>query len=356
VRLAGGSARPQPKRGSGPDSRFEVKCGYVRALHRKARRTIFFARYEASQFGSSYIETEHLLLGLFREDKALARQFLGSHAKLEEIRDAIARRYAEEGKTGPKTATSVDLPLSHESKRVLAYGAEQAELMLSKEIGTAHLLLGLFREENSFGAMLLREQGLTLKRVREQVQQMQQSEQPPAQGRSVMIAGLGEWLVEHNTQGSNWIIKQELTLNRGTRFAVYAGDQPKENKKDEEMTPAERLAQIQRRIDFLVEGMERSIANHEFEKARFYSEEERKERENLRRLCEQYHLEEPRPRVPLLRIDDYIAEGVGEIWLLDPDLKRAYTVTKNEGLRELQGEVLRIAEPPLEMDLKKIFN
>ena len=37
----------------------------------KARRVIFFARYEASQFGSPYIETEHLLLGLLREDKGL---------------------------------------------------------------------------------------------------------------------------------------------------------------------------------------------------------------------------------------------------------------------------------------------
>lgn len=35
----------------------------------KARRVIFFARYEASQFGSPFIETEHLLLGLLREDK-----------------------------------------------------------------------------------------------------------------------------------------------------------------------------------------------------------------------------------------------------------------------------------------------
>ena len=36
----------------------------------KARRVIFFARYEASQYGSPYIETEHLLLGLLREDRA----------------------------------------------------------------------------------------------------------------------------------------------------------------------------------------------------------------------------------------------------------------------------------------------
>src|SRR5437764_7126362 len=74
-----------------------------------ARRTIFFARYEASQFGSPFIETEHLLLGLLREDKALANRFLRSHAAVESIRKQI------EGHTAPaqKASTSVDLPLSH---------------------------------------------------------------------------------------------------------------------------------------------------------------------------------------------------------------------------------------------------
>ena len=55
----------------------------------KARRVIFFARYEASQFGSPYIETEHLLLGLLREDKALTNRFLRSHASVESIRKQI---------------------------------------------------------------------------------------------------------------------------------------------------------------------------------------------------------------------------------------------------------------------------
>ena len=45
----------------------------------KARRVIFFARYEASQFGQPHIETEHLLLGLLREDKALTNRFLRSN-------------------------------------------------------------------------------------------------------------------------------------------------------------------------------------------------------------------------------------------------------------------------------------
>jgi ATP-dependent Clp protease ATP-binding subunit ClpA len=57
----------------------------------KARRTIFFARYEASQFGSLYIETEYLLLGLLREDKALANGFLRSHAAVESTSKRASR-------------------------------------------------------------------------------------------------------------------------------------------------------------------------------------------------------------------------------------------------------------------------
>jgi ATP-dependent Clp protease ATP-binding subunit ClpA len=102
----------------------------------KARRIIFFARYEASQFGSPYIETEHLLLGLLREDKALTNRFLRSHASVESIRKQI------EGHTTirEKVSTSVDLPLSNECKRVLAYAAEEAERLSHKHIGTEHLL------------------------------------------------------------------------------------------------------------------------------------------------------------------------------------------------------------------------
>ncbi len=110
----------------------------------KARRVIFFARYEASQFGSPYIETEHLLLGLLREDKALTNRFLRSHASVESIRKQI------EGHTTirEKVSTSVDLPLSNECKRVLAYAAEEAERLSHRHIGTEHLLLGLLREES----------------------------------------------------------------------------------------------------------------------------------------------------------------------------------------------------------------
>jgi ATP-dependent Clp protease ATP-binding subunit ClpC len=131
----------------------------------KARRVIFFARYEASQFGSPYIETEHLLLGLLREDKALANRFLRSHAAIESIRKQIEQHTT----LREKVSTSVDLPLSHECKRVLAYAAEEAERLSHKHIGTEHLLLGLLREEKCFASEILQERGLRLSQVREEI-------------------------------------------------------------------------------------------------------------------------------------------------------------------------------------------
>src|SRR6266550_1210289 len=121
----------------------------------RARRVLFFARYEASQLGSISIETEHLLLGLIREGKGLtSRIFARSHLSLENIRKEI------EGRTvfREKVSTSVELPFSPETKRVLQFAAEEADRLLHNYIGTEHLLLGILREE-----------GMRLNTVREDI-------------------------------------------------------------------------------------------------------------------------------------------------------------------------------------------
>ena len=155
----------------------------------KARRVIFFARYEASQFGSPYIETEHLLLGLLREDKALTNRFLRQHSSVESIRKQI------EGHTTirEKVSTSVDLPLSNECKRVLAYAAEEAERLGHKHIGTEHLLLGLLREEKCFAAEILHERGLRLANVRDELARTTQEKAQPQQQRSRESSLLAEF-------------------------------------------------------------------------------------------------------------------------------------------------------------------
>ncbi len=135
----------------------------------RARRVIFFARYEASQLGSNSIETEHLLLGLIREGKGLtSRLFTKSQLSMDGIRKEIEGRdvYRE------KVSTSVDIPLSDESKRVLSFASEEAERMLHNYIGTEHILLGLMREEGSVAATLLLEKGMRLGATREEILQL----------------------------------------------------------------------------------------------------------------------------------------------------------------------------------------
>jgi len=131
----------------------------------KARRVIFFSRYEASQFGSPHIETEHLLLGLVREDKALTNRFFRSHASVASIRKQIE----EQTTIREASSISVDLPLSSESRRVLAYAAEEMERLAHKHLGTEHLLLGLLREEGGLAARLLSERGISLEETRAKI-------------------------------------------------------------------------------------------------------------------------------------------------------------------------------------------
>lgn len=156
----------------------------------KARRVIFFARYEASQFGSPYIETEHLLLGFLREDKALSHRLVPGKSH-ETIRVQVeARTIVRE-----KVSTSVDLPLSNECKRVLAYAAEEAERLSHRHIGTEHLLLGLLREEKSFAAELLQASGLRLEVAREKIKAL-----GPAAGGGKIESTLGSFTVSLTQQ------------------------------------------------------------------------------------------------------------------------------------------------------------
>lgn len=131
-----------------------------------ARRVLFFARYEASQLGSGRIDTEHVLLGLLREDKGLTtRLFTDAGLGLEGVRDEVLGRMA----TGPATPASVEIPFSPAAARVLQHAAEEADRLSHDHIGTEHLLLGVLRDEGSAAAEVLGARGLRLDRLRERI-------------------------------------------------------------------------------------------------------------------------------------------------------------------------------------------
>src|SRR6184192_4082700 len=132
----------------------------------KARRVIFFARYEASQFGAPAIEPEHLLLGLMREDKTLTGRFFPrAQITIESIRREIESRTL----LRERIPTSVELPLAPETKRVLAFSHEESDRLQHRHIVTEHLLLGLLREDRSMAAQILFERGLRLNAVRDEI-------------------------------------------------------------------------------------------------------------------------------------------------------------------------------------------
>jgi ATP-dependent Clp protease ATP-binding subunit ClpC len=132
----------------------------------KARRALFFARYEASKLGSRVIESEHILLGILREgEETVAALLQRLQVKPEDLRREIEgeRVFVE------RISSTAELPLSEESKKVLAYASHEAESMLHSTVGSEHLLIGILRVEGSVAMKLLSQHGLVLEQVREEV-------------------------------------------------------------------------------------------------------------------------------------------------------------------------------------------
>jgi hypothetical protein len=140
----------------------------------KARRTIFFARYEASHFGSHVIDTEHLVLGLLREDRRISLM-LGEGAA-NSIRAQIDAKVPRH----EPIPTSVDLPLSGAAKRVLKFAADEAGRLNHRHIGCEHLFLALIREEDGLVREVLKPFGASLEQMRKKFEQEAETETPPA--------------------------------------------------------------------------------------------------------------------------------------------------------------------------------
>lgn len=131
----------------------------------KSRRVVFYARWEASKYGSRYIDTEHLLLGLLREDRDLAKWFPGGRNVEPEIRAEIETRITL-GKSIPE---AVEIPLSGECSKVLKLAAETSERLGHRLVEPEHLLIGILRVETSTAAQILISHGLKLGLIEQKV-------------------------------------------------------------------------------------------------------------------------------------------------------------------------------------------
>ena len=142
----------------------------------RARRVVFFAQEEAGRLGENYVSTEHLLLGLVRENDSVAARILDRlGVSLGRIRSEIERQVARgDGRLGQ------DMQLTPRAKRVIDLAYDEARQLNNNYIGTEHLLLGLIREGEGLAGRVLNKLGVDLERTRREVMLLQDAE--PAQG------------------------------------------------------------------------------------------------------------------------------------------------------------------------------
>jgi quinol monooxygenase YgiN len=132
----------------------------------RARRVLFFARYEASQLGSAVINSEHLLLGLLREGKGITNRIF-EEARLDSL--AVHVEIGDVAPDRPRIATSVEIPIAPDAKAALQHAAHESDRLRHAHIGTEHLLLGLLSQPESVAGAILTRAGLTLESVRESI-------------------------------------------------------------------------------------------------------------------------------------------------------------------------------------------
>ena len=135
----------------------------------RALTVLGLAQDEGRRLRHHYLGTEHLLLGLIREDRGLAARVLRRElgVDLPEVRAAV------EAVVGRGTATPPgELRLTPRAKRVLELARDEAKRLRHDYVGTEHLLLGLMREGKGVAAGVLASRGVALPRVRSEVRRV----------------------------------------------------------------------------------------------------------------------------------------------------------------------------------------
>jgi ATP-dependent Clp protease ATP-binding subunit ClpC len=128
----------------------------------RSRQVLVLAQDEARNLKHNYIGTEHILLGLLREEEGIAARVLaGFDVTLEEVRNQIARII------GPgDEVVSGQIPFTPRAKKVLELALREALQLQSSYIGTEHLLLGIARENQGVAARVLLDFDVDAERIR----------------------------------------------------------------------------------------------------------------------------------------------------------------------------------------------
>jgi mannose-6-phosphate isomerase-like protein (cupin superfamily) len=144
-----------------------------------ARRVLQYAQEESQRFKHNYIGTEHLLLGLVREQDGVAAKVLTDQGV-----DLLSVRSAVEFIIGRgEEAPAGQVGLTPRAKRVIELSVDEARRLNHHYVGTEHLLLGLIREGEGIAAGVLNSLGVKLEAVRQSMTELLDENEAPDQGR-----------------------------------------------------------------------------------------------------------------------------------------------------------------------------
>jgi ATP-dependent Clp protease ATP-binding subunit ClpC len=127
----------------------------------EARRSLFFARYAVTDHGGSTIEPEHLLLGAIHKRNALLPLCFTPA-----ILNTMEERLIEAVSQDEKIPTAVEIPFSDAAKDALKRAAVEADDLNSREIRTAHLILGILSATQGVAFDVLHDAGVRLAELR----------------------------------------------------------------------------------------------------------------------------------------------------------------------------------------------
>jgi ATP-dependent Clp protease ATP-binding subunit ClpC len=151
----------------------------------RARQVVVLAQDEARALKHNYIGTEHILLGLLREEEGLAARVLESlDITVEEVRAQVARIVGQ----GDEVTTG-QIPFTPRAKKVLELALREALSLGHNYIGTEHILLGLVRENEGVAARILLDFDADAEKIRNEIIRMLSG---PGRQRQGAGAGTGE--------------------------------------------------------------------------------------------------------------------------------------------------------------------
>src|ERR671936_1725225 len=133
-----------------------------------ARHVVVFAQDEARELRHNYIGTEHVLLGLLRDEEGLAARVLESlHVTREDVRTRAAQIVGQ-----GEEVTTGQIPFTPRAKKVLELAMREALSLGHNYIGTEHILLGLVRENEGVAARILLDFDADAEKIRNEIIRM----------------------------------------------------------------------------------------------------------------------------------------------------------------------------------------